>query len=516
MQPMRPNPLLGGARFAALPPLRKAVLGVGFVCLLPLRIAGIGALLLVVHAVLALGYCWCCRPRHATRPVPAWKRCCVRWWYKLAARAGLCNLGYWPCGCIKIKGRENLTKAACDSAIVPTVVANHLGLIEPLILDWLIGGAVTVADQATTAHWYLTAVNYAKQAIGFDRADKSQASAVGQDLVRRAKEEKGQWNQILIFPEGTCGNGLGLNRFKPGAFAAGTPVLPIVIEFPVRERGAPWERHADSVPFEAWVYGNDSGTSVFLRLLSRLWNRVTITILPVHHPTPEEAADPKVYARAVETEMALALGVGNTPCSGDDVSLMGVAGRVGLPYDEACLGCAGLWKLHGSAAHKSVLVNHVRAFANGRQSRDAVGWDLSDWQKWSAANGALGAEGVDADGLARYFATVVARRGEGRGAAAEGAAESILRLRDYVHNLALPATSRVEGVVVAVHAAVHAACAAAALAVADGASVGGESLSPPPPPQKSRERVESGSASAKVAPVVRTPSPTASGSDENV
>ena len=163
-----------------------------------------------------------------------------------------------------------------------------------------------------------------------------------------------------------------------------------------------------------------------------------------------------------------------------------------------------------------MLVNHVRAFANGRQSRDAVGWDLSDWQKWSAANGALGAEGVDADGLARYFATVVARRGEGRGAAAEGAAESILHLRDYVHNLALPATSRVEGVVVAVHAAVHAACAAAALAVADGASVGGESLSPPPPPQKSRERVESGSASAKVAPVVRTPSPTASGSDENV
>lgn len=130
-------------------------------------------------------------------------------------------------------------------------------------------------------------------------------------------------------------------------------------------------------------------------------------------------------------------------------------------------------------------------------------------------------EGVGTAELAAYFASVVARRGEERGAA-EGAAEGaaaeslLLHLRDYVHTLALPVTSSVVGVVAAVHTAVHAACAAAALAMVDGAGAGGESLTPPTPPHKSRERVESGSASAKVAPVVRTPSPTASGSDENV
>ena len=497
--PIRPNPLIGGATMSSLPLCHRISLGLGFVLLAPLRLAGIGIALVAVHIVLGLGYCWCLRKDHSTTALPAWRRACVRCGYRCVARGALCAAGYPPCGCIQVEGRENLTRAARDSSEVPIVVCNHLGLIEPVLLDWLIGGAVVVAEQKTTKHWYLSAVQYAKQAIGFNRSDRSEAKAVGASLIQRARDEKGQWNQVLIFPEGTCGNGRGLAQFKVGAFAAGTPVLPVVVEFPLHERDAPWERHGASVPFEAWVYGNDSGTAIYMRVLARLWNRVRIRILPVHYPTDAEQSNPALFASAVRSEMGAALQIPLTQCSGDDVALMAVAAKVGLPYDEAVLGCAGLWERHGAAARRSALTLHVRAFAAGRRNREVLGWSASDFVKWCAANG-VDAALVSAEALRRYFDALVGGRGGGGGGGGDE-----LRLRNYIGSIVLPDrwrgsssiksnNSSADGTDLEMEAT-HRAVRTAALRAAR--EVDATSLTPPP-----------SGAATKVAPVVRTPSPT--------
>jgi hypothetical protein len=46
-----------------------------------------------------------------------------------------------------------------------------------------------------------------------------------------------------------------------------------------------------------------------LLLLATPFKTVTVNFLPVHIPTPEEETDPIVFAKAVQREMALELGV---------------------------------------------------------------------------------------------------------------------------------------------------------------------------------------------------------------
>ena len=45
-------------------------------------------------------------------------------------------------------------------------------------------------------------------------------------ITKRALNQK-DWNQIAIFPEGTCTNGTVLINFKAGAFNPGVPVQPV-------------------------------------------------------------------------------------------------------------------------------------------------------------------------------------------------------------------------------------------------------------------------------------------------
>ena len=49
--------------------------------------------------------------------------------------------------------------------------------------------------------------------------------------MRRCVTEKGVWPPVLIFPEGTTGNGKCLFKFKPGAFYPGQPILLTTIEY---------------------------------------------------------------------------------------------------------------------------------------------------------------------------------------------------------------------------------------------------------------------------------------------
>lgn len=58
--------------------------------------------------------------------------------------------------------------------------------------------------------------------------------------IKRRVASGDEWQQILIFPEGTCTNRSGLITFKPGAFYPGVPVQPVCIRYPNRLDTVSW------------------------------------------------------------------------------------------------------------------------------------------------------------------------------------------------------------------------------------------------------------------------------------
>ena len=64
-------------------------------------------------------------------------------------------------------------------------------------------------------------------------------SAAGR-ICARALDDR--FGRVLIFPEGTCGNGDVVLQFKTGAFSPGLPVQPVAVEFPFRHFDISWCR----------------------------------------------------------------------------------------------------------------------------------------------------------------------------------------------------------------------------------------------------------------------------------
>ena len=85
---------------------------------------------------------------------------------------------------------------------------------------------------------YLELINYT-QPVYVWREDPNSRQNTIKEIKRRTTSPDG-WQQILIFPEGTCSNRTGLITFKPGAFYPGVPVQPVLIRYPNRLDTVSW------------------------------------------------------------------------------------------------------------------------------------------------------------------------------------------------------------------------------------------------------------------------------------
>ena len=81
-------------------------------------------------------------------------------------------------------------------------------------------------------------INYT-QPVYVRRDDPNSRQNTIKEIVRRATSND-DWQQVLIFPEGTCTNRSGLITFKPGAFYPGVPVQPVCIRYPNRLDTVSW------------------------------------------------------------------------------------------------------------------------------------------------------------------------------------------------------------------------------------------------------------------------------------
>ena len=288
-----PRPL----EHAAFDPFRRAVLKVpAWVSLLqplcaalliPLRLAvAAAATLLAYLLVLAFG------PPVTARSVaafsatllPAWRRAVCVFATKLLARALLLALGFWT-----VRGRD---APAYDHAAArkATIVSNHSSLADPCLLAYLYAPAF-VAKRKVYNIPGIGRVGAAQHAFYIDRLNGSGLSVTDkmverQNLVRDAHVPV---PPVCIFPEGTTTNGQHLLKFRTGAFVGGGPVAPVLIRYRYEWFSPTYE----TVRTPAYLFA----------ILSQFANRVEYYRLPVYHPSAEEKADPRLYAKNVHQLM---------------------------------------------------------------------------------------------------------------------------------------------------------------------------------------------------------------------
>ncbi|OQV13194.1 putative Lysophosphatidylcholine acyltransferase 1 [Hypsibius exemplaris] len=187
-----------------------------------------------------------------------------------------------------------------DSSVAPIMIsAPHFSY-----LDAFISGTVDItpvikasAGKAPVFGRFLTAL----QPIFVNREKAESRQSTKEAIIRRCDTEKGVWPPVLIFPEGTTGNGKCLFKFKPGAFYPGQPIQLTSIEY------ISW--------MSAWnpiVMAWDSCIPVWQSMIYIfLQPHVTarIHILPVYYPTDEENKNPALFASNVQQVLADYLGI---------------------------------------------------------------------------------------------------------------------------------------------------------------------------------------------------------------
>jgi lysophosphatidylcholine acyltransferase / lyso-PAF acetyltransferase len=174
-------------------------------------------------------------------------------------------------------------------------VANHLSYIDILALMAARFPAF-VARGATAGLPLIGVISRAMGCLYVDRAKAAGAAGVASRVKERvAAQAAGKTGPedrpLLLFPEGTTTNGRFLLPFRTGAFLAGAPVQPLILKFHTgpRSLNPSWE--------------TISARRHIFYLLAQPCHGLTVLELPVYVPTPEEAADPVLYAAGVRAAM---------------------------------------------------------------------------------------------------------------------------------------------------------------------------------------------------------------------
>jgi len=250
------------------------------IVLVPLRILGAVLLLLLLWCLCKL-FTLGARPAHhaGDPPFGPWRTWLVRASVRMVARPF--------CWCFGLVVSHRRHPSALTSRGV--LVCNHIGYVE--ILALVAEYAPSVVAKAEIAQYPLIgAVAQAMQCVFVDRKNPDDRERVRLMLLERARAEPGKFPPLLLFPEGTTGNGASLLRFQKGIFAAGQPVQPLAF------------RTHFCYYNSGWPNGN-MGLHV-LGLLTRLYHAVSLTELPLYTPSPAERSDAILYADNVAMTLA--------------------------------------------------------------------------------------------------------------------------------------------------------------------------------------------------------------------
>lgn len=204
---------------------------------------------------------------------------------------------------IKVDGKKNWSKKARIIGGAPHATCLDGQIIMMVMDEPFTGIAAANEGQRPLIGVFYKILDY----LFINYNDPNSRRNCAKSLVHRAVSEDWSGHKILLMCEGTTNNGTHITQCKKGAFMAGQPVQPIVLEFPewmdvlkcnltserVENRGAGWG---------SW--GHDVGIlNLFLYLLAVPWQPVTVKILPAYFPDEEEKTDALLFSHNVRNKM---------------------------------------------------------------------------------------------------------------------------------------------------------------------------------------------------------------------
>ena len=224
---------------------------------------------------------------------------------------------------IRVKGKRD------PNATV--LVCNHMGPFEATAI--LHFSRATVVSRIENASIPLFgSVLRSLQCIFVNRNSVESRDDTIHQIQERATAKPGVWPQLLIFPEGTTGNGRSIMRFRTGAFIPGVAVQPIVAKFNFKNCDPSWCDQRIGM-----------GPTMF-RVMTQIYNSLELHYLPTYHPNEAERADPALYAENVRQYMCKHGGLPASQYSIDDYFVIAEAYKYNIPQSDALLGMEMLRK----------------------------------------------------------------------------------------------------------------------------------------------------------------------------
>ncbi|KAK9066687.1 hypothetical protein SSX86_014010 [Deinandra increscens subsp. villosa] len=287
-----------------LPWTQKILLGLALITLFPLR--------LVLAALVVLQYYLVCRvctlflkpnqeqDHEDYAHISRWRRRIISWFGRVLSRALLFVFGfYWIKEVYRnpdidskfnneLEGSERSEEIDRPGAIISNHVS-HLDILYHMSSSF----PSFVAKRSVGKLPLVGIISKCLGCIYVQRESKSAdfkgVSGVVNDRINESLQDKSA-PMVMLFPEGTTTNGDYILPFKTGAFLSKAPVLPVILRYPYQKFSPAW----DTI----------SGKRHVILLLCQFVNNITVTRLPLYHPSQEEKEDPKLYAENVRRLMA--------------------------------------------------------------------------------------------------------------------------------------------------------------------------------------------------------------------
>jgi len=204
------------------------------------------------------------------------------------------------------------------------IVSNHTSYLDAIMLPMVLQ-MPKFMSMAEVKHWPLFGcMGNDLDYIWVDRKSGDSRSKSLEAIQTHVQAWHLGDRPLLIFAEGTTTNGTSLQDFKKGAFIAGKPIRPVVVKYTgswnpanvnFRETPPPEERATQSIDYVPYDDGDWAA-----QFAGHLDHTCVVLVCRQYNPSPEEQANPELYAKNVREVMLARLNELHVACSGDNTS----------------------------------------------------------------------------------------------------------------------------------------------------------------------------------------------------
>ncbi|CAK0898238.1 unnamed protein product, partial [Prorocentrum cordatum] len=191
-------------------------------------------------------------------------------------------------------------KPAEDMRQTPLLVSNHMCYIETFALPAIFNAPKVLGMKGICKTPFIGMFAKEIGLIEVDRDDKASRTATLHAIQSHVEQWTPGGRPLLMFPEGTTGNGDRLLPFRRGAFVPGAPVRPVVLVY----TGAWNPANTNFKTLNSGEIELTDDAEWGLEFLGHFMHSLQVRVLRPYVPNEEERADPELYASNVHKLMS--------------------------------------------------------------------------------------------------------------------------------------------------------------------------------------------------------------------